>query len=1162
MPSILKGRAKSCLVLAVFNAAICLSSVSAQEKPSADWFDIWENNNFVRNEDETLVQNFIDEKKIVSNNERLTDYFFDLADILKLGASINFGYEYNQHQAGRSDPVLTLGDSSVNWKLNLSGYNRIGDTSINLLQIAGNTFFEQDVSLSLGTKTESASMLNIVTGSATFNGSLNVYQVSNSLNTPGGNILVEIGAGSSLVLNGSTELKGLTGSLVKTSNTAGTGIYFGNENSKLTINDSLTINAADVFRGKGKITVNLQGEKKVALNGSLDGFEGTYTQTGGYFATTGYFNKGDDGFVSGWKFNDVNITTNSSNLLRISADEWTSESLGQQSIFNNGSTFGSIELTDEKVSLDYLVKAQQIYKDSTIISLGEVTVTNGVLSEITFDNHFGVLDKPNLILSHVTLNLKEQSVLQGTDLKIGALKLETEGDLYLKNSDVVLYSGKGDISTNISSIVVDQNSSLLIHGQINYSSARNYYEPTHVNSNVLVKFGSKFTLSGQVAVEPEALIENHGAMNVASGAVVRFLGDVRQSSDGQLEFAQGSRSQFHQTLDNQGKVVAGGTLMASEVKNTGEFQVTGVMAASNVSVGDTNEGYLSSSLQVMNGGIVKAENLVMNNGSLTLSSSEPEMMSWAFLDNLEMRNSSMKIQNNSVVLYGIPETQLEFQKGNLETLTRKYQLEGFAVLALNSSMSLDSSSRITLGKETVRTTGANLTLGHGSALIFNPQNKQPVFTSKDPTTLALEEGSKLIVLDPFNLGYLTDSNVDVTDGFVGSEIVSANPNVIIGLNKKDDGWMFERVEVIEKNFLYPQIQNVLYNSFEDFNINSANVGVQFFARVDNGQYMSSGISHRLLAEGTQLSALTGAQMTAFLNAKRTADELTKETAFAKLDVGELKLYAGIIGSAAYSKHINSYLGSDKFRAFSEGVNAGAVYGLSDSVKLSFGISAVQSTSKTSGAVMEAKNKQWNYSINAALRKEAGDFYFGTQLGWNYANNNISGSMPSSMMMDDMKLKGNFNVMSVGASAGYQITEWADVSFKPTLWHYSKFTDKTKIGGKHAFNLKNSAQTFVELPLALNVNQKIMSVKGVDLSMNAGMEGAVRVGQVRHKGSLSIVGLNASENLNLGRFNRWTTNLNLGVKGAGKNFASEAYVGAQNGDTRISVTGGIRASWQF
>ena len=66
---------------------------------------------------------------------------------------------------------------------------------------------------------------------------------------------------------------------------------------------------------------------------------------------------------------------------------------------------------------------------------------------------------------------------------------------------------------------------------------------------------------------------------------------------------------------------------------------------------------------------------------------------------------------------------------------------------------------------------------------------------------------------------------------------------------------------------------------------------------------------------------------------------------------------------------SGYLGEDKFKAFSEGVRAGAVYAFTDSLKGAFGASAVRTSSKSSGTVIEAKNKQWNYALNFALQKE-------------------------------------------------------------------------------------------------------------------------------------------------------------------------------------------------
>ena len=230
----------------------------------------------------------------------------------------------------------------------------------------------------------------------------------------------------------------------------------------------------------------------------------------------------------------MDITTASSNLLKISASDWGLTSL-QESTFNNGTTFNSITLTDASVSLDYLLRAQEVYKDSVVIAAGEVTVREGQLSEVSFEQHFGVLDNPNLILSHVTLNLKDETHLQNKEIKIGALKLDTQGDVQLENSNVVLYSAKGDVTENISKLTVENGSSLLIHGQANYSHTRNYYEPTLLNSQVLTKEGAVFTLSGQVAVKAGSDVENQGKMRIASNASVRFMDDVSQSGTGSLK---------------------------------------------------------------------------------------------------------------------------------------------------------------------------------------------------------------------------------------------------------------------------------------------------------------------------------------------------------------------------------------------------------------------------------------------------------------------------------------------------------------------------------------------------------------------------------------------------------------------------------------------------
>ena len=171
-------------------------------------------------------------------------------------------------------------------------------------------------------------------------------------------------------------------------------------------------------------------------------------------------------------------------------------------------------------------------------------------------------------------------------------------------------------------------------------------------------------------------------------------------------------------------------------------------------------------------------------------------------------------------------------------------------------------------------------------------------------------------------------------------------------------------------------------------------------------------------------------------------------------------------------------------------------------------------------------------------------------------------MPSSMEMDDLKLKGKFNYMSLGAAAGVRFKEWGDMSFRPTVWHYPKHTENTQIGGGGAFSLKMKAQTFIELPLELNINQKISTFKGVDLSVHGALEGSLRVGQTKDKTRLSIPGINASQKIVTGEINRWSASAEFGVQGQAKNFGVAAFVAAQTGDTRLAVTGGIKGVWRF
>uniref|UniRef100_UPI00402AE4F5 hypothetical protein n=1 Tax=Turicimonas muris TaxID=1796652 RepID=UPI00402AE4F5 len=400
------------------------------------------------------------------------------------------------------------------------------------------------------------------------------------------------------------------------------------------------------------------------------------------------------------------------------------------------------------VSLDYLLRAQEVYKDSVVIAAGEVTVREGQLSEVSFEQHFGVLDNPNLILSHVTLNLKDETHLQNKEIKIGALKLDTQGDVQLENSNVVLYSAKGDVTENISKLTVENGSSLLIHGQANYSHTRNYYEPTLLNSQVLTKEGGVFTLSGQVAVKAGSDVENQGKMRIASNASVRFMDDVSQSGTGSLKIENNSTAQFYKNLNNAGTVSLDGTLLGSSVNSSGQIKIRGLMAVSSLNLAGSSRDLSGTVLEVQDGGMLKVQELTTKDSSFSLKGAKDGATSWAIIDKLSLNHAEISVEENSVLLYGVGSSGLSFQKESVEGLVKDFGLRDYAVLAVNSSLQLDSSSSIVVGMDTVRSNGANLVFGEGSALLFNPVAAEPVFTANGSASLALEQGSKLIVLDP------------------------------------------------------------------------------------------------------------------------------------------------------------------------------------------------------------------------------------------------------------------------------------------------------------------------------------------------------------------------------------------------------------------------------
>ena len=130
--------------------------------------------------------------------------------------------------------------------------------------------------------------------------------------------------------------------------------------------------------------------------------------------------------------------------------------------------FSKITLTDEKASLEYLNKASDAYKKAELIFTGEVFIdeNSGYIHKVTLNNHYGLLDKPNMALASVRLDLEGSDKLTGQTIRIGSLTSGNTNHLKLNNSDIALYAPGpvAAIDEKIKIVGLTNSSSLTIHG--------------------------------------------------------------------------------------------------------------------------------------------------------------------------------------------------------------------------------------------------------------------------------------------------------------------------------------------------------------------------------------------------------------------------------------------------------------------------------------------------------------------------------------------------------------------------------------------------------------------------------------------------------------------------------------------------------------------------
>lgn len=243
----------------------------------------------------------------------------------------------------------------------------------------------------------------------------------------------------------------------------------------------------------------------------------------------------------------MQLTAGSKNIFTVSAKDFVSDmSVGGTLLSGEiaekwSQPFSKITLTDEKASLEYLNKASNVYKDADLIFTGEVFIdeNSGYIHKVTLKNHYGLLDKPNIALASVRLDLEGSDKLAGQIIRIGSLTSDNTSHLELSNSDIALYAPGpvAAIDEKIQIVGLTKSSSLTIHGITEESRGKT--GKAHLTSAVYVEEGSKLNFSGSVLVFENALIVNKGETNFKELSHTELQASFLQT-DGKLNVAAGA----------------------------------------------------------------------------------------------------------------------------------------------------------------------------------------------------------------------------------------------------------------------------------------------------------------------------------------------------------------------------------------------------------------------------------------------------------------------------------------------------------------------------------------------------------------------------------------------------------------------------------------------
>ena len=930
------------------------------------------------------------------------------------------------------------------------------------------------------------------------------------------------------------------------------GTAFNLESSAcLKASSSLNIEAGKVFTGNGKVIAD---GAEVYLKGDLGDFGGIYQQIGGTLEIVSDTQLKHES----WNLADVQFTSESKNIFTVSAKDFVSDmSVGATLLFGEiaekwSKPFSKITLTDEKASLEYLNKASDAYKKAELIFTGEVFIdeNSGYIHKVTLNNHYGLLDKPNMALASVRLDLEGSDKLTGQTIRIGSLTSGNTNHLKLNNSDIALYAPGpvAAIDEKIKIVGLTNSSSLTIHGITEESRGKT--GKAHLTAAVYVEDGSKLNFSGSVLTFENALIVNEGETNFKELSNTELHASLYQTA-GKLDVGAGA-----EVLSDKSVEVTGGGM-----------NVAGSLKTGTLTLGTKNKGLSQTTLSLTKGGQAQFDQAEIFGSNISIGGApDSEQKASLYLKKWEGRDNQIKVANGGVLIlgddasgdgngYGVPETL---------SILEQFGNPSKAVLVVNETQVLGNGNIIRLGNAATRAGETGVVFGGGSALLMRGRADAPVFTSAADGSLSFQPNSSIFVVDPFGSNQLTDTTVSEINGRSDVNLVSLNPNLSLKLeNVAGEGWFIKHGEINSQNFVYPELQGWLYDNPEGFTVDSLNAAQKFFARVDNEAYFNPQQSHKLIKEATQLGSLLGTR----LNTLRVRGESMKKTLGELHTIMEKKepgiyMFGDVGGGLFFSNNLGGYLGSSRYRATSETVRIGAAgknaAGLSWSVSLDGG----HVSSKSRHTVLDASGKQNIFGLSLSVGKRFEKISAALNGSVGHSKGKITSSLPGSMQMDKLKTRVPETLFNVGGDVAYALTDELSIAASPQLWVFPKATEKTSIGSQNAFRLKNKAQVFAEVPLSLRGSWTIPSAADTKIRLKGELGGSVKVGKLSKESRLFAVGTEAKEDISQKNFRRWNGFGTMAVSVKQGRFEGGLAASAATGDGKLDAALTARANWNF